>query len=75
MGEVALDVFLGDPPAEYPFGDPLVEITFGVPCGVRRGVIYGVIENLFPAYLEPIKAIKKKGTSIHFSGSVFLTLR
>jgi len=28
---------------------------FGVPVGVRRGVIYGVIENLCPACLEAVR--------------------
>ena len=47
---------MGDTAAEYPLGDPAVEITFGVPVGVRRGVIYGVKENLCPEYLEAIEA-------------------
>ena len=53
---MAPEVFLGDPAAEYSLGDPAVEITFGVPVGVRRGVIYGVKENLCPEYLEAIEA-------------------
>lgn len=56
VGEVKPEVFLGDTAAEYPLGDPAVEITFGVPVGVRRGVIYGVKENLCPEYLEAIEA-------------------
>lgn len=58
MGEVAPEV-LGDPAAEYPLGDPAVEITFGVAVGVRRGVINGVIENLCPEYLVAIGSKRK----------------
>lgn len=47
VGEVAPEVRCGDAKAEYPLGDPLVEITFGVPVGVSRGVIYAVMEYLF----------------------------
>lgn len=57
MGDVAPEVFWGDPTVEYPLGDALEEIIFGVPVGVRRGVIYGVIENLYPAFLEAVDQI------------------
>lgn len=52
------EVLRGEAAAEYLLGDTLVEITFGVPLGVRRGVIYGVRENFCPACLET--ATKKK---------------
>jgi len=61
---VAPEVCLGDPAAEYPLGDPAVEITFGVPVGVRRGVIYGVKENLCPEYLEAIGAKRQEQKGI-----------
>lgn len=69
VGEVKPEVFLGDTAAEYPLGDPAVEITFGVPVGVRRGVIYGVKENLCPEYLEAIgaKMTKNKRVLSHTS--------
>lgn len=54
MGEVAPEASLGDTAAEYPLGEPAVEITFGVAVGVRRGVIYGVKENCCDEYLEAI---------------------
>lgn len=54
MGELAPDTCWGVPTTEYPLGDTLAEIIFGVPVGVRRGVIYGVIENLCPAFLEAV---------------------
>lgn len=54
VGEVAPEVRCGDAKAEYPLGDPLVEITFGVPVGVSRGVIYAVMEYLFPAFLDAV---------------------
>jgi len=57
---VAPEAFLGDPAAEYPLGDPADEITLGVPVGVRRGVIYGVKENLCPEYLEAIGAKRQR---------------
>jgi hypothetical protein len=59
VGEVAPDVCLGDTAAEYPLGEPAVEITFGVAVGVRRGVIYGVMENLCAEYLEAIGQKKR----------------
>lgn len=55
MGETAPDVLLGEPAAEYPRGDTLVEMIFGVAVGVRRGEMYGVMENLFPVYFEATK--------------------
>lgn len=57
MGDVVPEVCWGDGTAEYPLGDTLEEIIFGVPVGVRRGVIYGVIENLYPAFLEAVDQI------------------
>lgn len=54
MGDVVPEVCRGDATAEYPRGDTVEEIIFGVPVGVRRGVIYGVIENLYPAFLEAV---------------------
>lgn len=57
MGDVAPEDCRGDEIAEYPLGDPLVEIIFGVPVGVRRGVIYGVTENLCP---EVFKAVNQQ---------------
>lgn len=49
VGEVAPDVNFGDPAAEYPLGDPLVDVTFGVAVGVRRGAICGAMEKFCPA--------------------------
>lgn len=57
MGEVVPEVFCGVATAEYPLGDPLVDIIFGVPVGVSRGVIYAVMEYLFPGYLDAANQI------------------
>ena len=54
VGEVAPEVRCGEATAEYPLGDPLVDIIFGVPVGVSRGVIYAVMENRFPAFLDAV---------------------
>lgn len=35
-----------------------MEMIFGVADGVRRGEMYGVIENLFPAYFEAAKKVE-----------------
>lgn len=60
VGEVALEVLCGDVRAEYPRGDTAEEMTFGVPVGVSRGVIYAVMEYLFPVLLDAdhIKSLK-----------------
>ena len=47
VGEVEPDVICGEATVEYPLGDTLVEIIFGVADGVSLGVIYGD-ENLCP---------------------------
>lgn len=53
VGDVTPDVIFGEPAVEYVLGDAPEDVIFGVADGVRRGVMYGLIEDFWVTSLDP----------------------
>lgn len=58
------EVLRGELAAEYLFGEALLENTVGVPVGVNRGVLFGVVEKEFPACRTAVSQKKLAQSSL-----------